>query len=80
MIAYKNGQINQALSVLRCAADMGNIGANWELGHIYAEGNGVFEDDYKAYNFLHILLKKVLILAPRIKAMFMMHWLNLRVI
>ncbi|WP_455465570.1 tetratricopeptide repeat protein [Bartonella sp. B39] len=58
MSAYKNGQINQALSALRCAADMGNIGARWKLGHIYAEGDGVPEDDYKAYNFFASIVKK----------------------
>ncbi|WP_208433154.1 tetratricopeptide repeat protein [Bartonella taylorii] len=58
MSAYKNGQINQALSALRCAADMGNIGAHWKLGYIYAEGDGVPEDDYKAYNFFAYIVEK----------------------
>ncbi|EJF90832.1 hypothetical protein ME1_00032 [Bartonella vinsonii subsp. arupensis OK-94-513] len=58
MSAYKNGQINQALSALRCAADMGNIDARWKLGSIYAEGDGVPEDDYKAYNFFASIVEK----------------------
>ncbi len=58
MSAYKNGQINQALSALRCAADMGSIGAHWKLGYIYAEGDGVPEDDYKAYNFFAYIVEK----------------------
>lgn len=58
MAAYKNGQINKAISALRCAADMGHIGANWKLGHIYAEGDGVPEDDYKAYRFFAYIVEK----------------------
>ncbi|VEJ45556.1 tetratricopeptide repeat protein [Bartonella vinsonii] len=58
MFAYKNGQMNQALSALRCAADMGNIDARWKLGAIYAEGDGVPEDDYKAYNFFASIVEK----------------------
>ncbi|EJF79445.1 hypothetical protein MCO_01011 [Bartonella sp. DB5-6] len=58
MSAYKNGQINQAISALRCAADMGSIGAYWKLGYIYAEGDGVPEDDYKAYNFFAYIVEK----------------------
>ncbi|EJF86403.1 tetratricopeptide repeat protein [Candidatus Bartonella washoeensis] len=58
MSAYKNGQINQAIPALRCAASMGNIGANWKLGHIYADGDGVPEDDYKAYTFFAYIVEK----------------------
>ncbi|WP_019221620.1 tetratricopeptide repeat protein [Bartonella senegalensis] len=58
MFAYKNGQINQAISALRCAANMGHIGANWKLGHIYADGDGVPEDDYKAYKFFAYIVEK----------------------
>ncbi|WP_212112151.1 tetratricopeptide repeat protein [Bartonella queenslandensis] len=58
MTAYKNGQINQSLAALRCAANMGNIGANWKLGRIYAEGDGVPRDDYKAYHFFAYIIKK----------------------
>ncbi|WP_074381237.1 tetratricopeptide repeat protein [Bartonella doshiae] len=58
MLAYNNGQINQAISALRCAANMGHIGANWKLGHIYAEGDGVPEDNYKAYHFFAYIVEK----------------------
>ncbi|WP_317993434.1 tetratricopeptide repeat protein [Bartonella gliris] len=58
MSAYKNGQINQAISALRCAANLGHIGANWKLGHIYADGDGVPEDDYKAYTFFSYIVEK----------------------
>ncbi|WP_102830628.1 tetratricopeptide repeat protein [Bartonella bovis] len=58
MSAYKNGQTDQAISALHCAANMGHIGANWKLGYIYANGDGVPENHYKAYNyFAHIVEK-----------------------
>ncbi|QEE08730.1 sel1 repeat family protein [Bartonella kosoyi] len=56
--AYKNGQINQALSALHCAAKRGYIGANWKLGSIYANGDGVPKDDYKAYHFFAYIVEK----------------------
>ncbi|MET3590369.1 TPR repeat protein [Bartonella silvatica] len=74
MFAYKNGQINQAISDLQRAARMGNIGASWKFGHIYADGDGVPEDDYRAYKFFAHIVKKVLTLAQRVRAMFLMHW------
>ncbi len=58
MFAYKNGQINQAISALRCAAKRGHIGANWKLGSIYANGDGVPKDDYKAYHFFAYIVEK----------------------
>ncbi|PIT68044.1 tetratricopeptide repeat protein [Bartonella tribocorum] len=58
MSAYKNGQISQALLALRCAAKRGHIGANWKLGSIYANGDGVPKDDYKAYHFFAYIVEK----------------------
>ncbi|MEL6088566.1 tetratricopeptide repeat protein [Bartonella schoenbuchensis] len=58
MSAYKNGQIDQAISALHYAANMGHIGANWKLGYIYANGDGVPENDYKAYNFFAHIVEK----------------------
>ncbi|WP_139413408.1 tetratricopeptide repeat protein [Bartonella mastomydis] len=58
MSAYKNGQINQAISALHCAAKRGHIGANWKLGSIYANGDGVPKDDYKAYHFFAYIVEK----------------------
>ncbi len=59
---------------------MVNIGVNWKFGCIYVKGYGAPEDDYKAYNFLPMLLKKVLILVQRMRVIFLIHWLNLRAI
>lgn len=58
MSAYKNGQINRAISALRCAAQRGHIGANWKLGSIYANGDGVPKDDYKAYHFFAYIVER----------------------
>ncbi len=49
--AYKNGDKGEAVKALRYAADMGHPGANWKLARMYADGDGVVEDDYEAYQF-----------------------------
>ncbi len=58
MSAYKNGHVNQAIVALRCAAKRVHIGANWKLGSIYANGDGVPKNDYKAYNFFAYIVEK----------------------
>ncbi|WP_375669002.1 tetratricopeptide repeat protein [Bartonella sp. MR168JLCBS] len=58
MSAYKDGHINQAIAALRRAAKRGHIGANWKLGSIYANGDGVPKNDYKAYHFLAYIVEK----------------------
>ena len=47
--AYKKGDKDEAVKALRFAAEKGHQGANWKLGRMYAEGDGVKEDDYEAY-------------------------------
>jgi TPR repeat protein len=47
--AYKNGHKDEAVKALRFAAEKGHQGANWKLARMYAEGDGVKEDDYEAY-------------------------------
>ena len=49
--AYKNGDKGQAVKALKYAADMGHPGANWKLARMYADGDGVAENDYAAYKF-----------------------------
>lgn len=49
--AYKSGHTEEAVRALRYAADMGHMGAQWKLARIYAEGDGVPENDLKAYQF-----------------------------
>lgn len=47
--AFKNGHKDEAVKALRYAADQGHPGANWKLASMYAQGDGVPENDYEAY-------------------------------
>lgn len=47
--AFKSGHKDEAVKALRYAADQGHPGANWKLASMYAQGDGVPEDDYEAY-------------------------------
>ena len=53
--AYKRGEKVEALEVLRFAADQGHPGARWKLGQMYADGDGVPEDDYPV-SYTHLTL------------------------
>lgn len=47
--AYQKGDKREAVEAYRYAAENGQIGAQWKLGRMYAEGDGVDRDDYEAY-------------------------------
>jgi uncharacterized protein len=49
--AYKNGHKAEALEAYRYAAEKGQIGASWALARMYAEGDGVPQNDYEAFKF-----------------------------
>jgi TPR repeat protein len=49
--AYKSGHKEQAVQAYKYAAENGQIGAQWKLARMYAEGDGVGRDDYQAYQF-----------------------------
>lgn len=49
--AYKNGQKDQAVEAYRYAAEKGQLGAQWKLARMYAEGDGVKRNDYEAFKF-----------------------------
>ncbi len=49
--AYKNGHKEQAVEAYKYAAENGQIGATWKLARMYAEGDGVTQDDYEAFKF-----------------------------
>jgi uncharacterized protein len=52
----KGGDPTSAVEPLTFAAREGNVAAQWRLGHMYAVGEGVRRDDYKAYqNFSQIV-------------------------
>ncbi len=53
--AYRSGDKETALEALRQAARQGHVGAQWRIGRMYAEGDGVAEDDLKAFKYFNAL-------------------------
>ncbi len=49
--AYISGDRTKGLTALQYAADHGHPVAQWKLGRIYADGDGVKADPYKAYQY-----------------------------
>ena len=49
--AYLAGEKGKALSELRYAAERGDLPAQWKIGRMYAEGDGVKRDDRKAFEY-----------------------------
>jgi TPR repeat protein len=49
--AYYAGDTATALDAFRDAAELGHPTAQWKLGRMYAEGDGVAEDDYTAFQY-----------------------------
>ena len=49
--ALRDGQKEKALVSLEYAADQGVVAAQWKLGRMYAEGQGVPQSDVKAFDF-----------------------------
>ena len=47
----KTGHKNKALHSLEYAAEKGHPVAQWKLARMYAEGDGVEQDDLKAFNY-----------------------------
>nr|WP_235916545.1 exopolysaccharide production regulator ExoR [Ciceribacter naphthalenivorans] len=47
--AYKNGQKQEAVEAYRYAAEKGHTGSRWALANMYADGDGVVEDDFAAF-------------------------------
>jgi len=47
--AYKKGKKDDAAEAYRHAAEQGHRGASWALANMYADGDGVVEDDYEAF-------------------------------
>ncbi len=51
----RDGHKAKAVHALEYAAEKGHFLAQWKLGRMYAEGDGVAQDDYKAFEyFSHI--------------------------
>lgn len=49
--ALKSGQTMRAVTSLQYAAEHGHGFALWQLGRMYAEGDGVKRDDYRAFEY-----------------------------
>lgn len=51
MRGLTSGDKPGAVRALQYAATKGDIAAQWKLGRMYADGDGVEQDDYKAFKF-----------------------------
>lgn len=49
--ALKTGEMTRAVTSLQYAAEHGNGFALWKLGRMYADGEGVNRDDYRAFEY-----------------------------
>lgn len=49
--AYRHGDKVTAVEALGFAAENGHPIAQWKLGRMYAEGDGITRDDYKAFEY-----------------------------
>ena len=47
--AYKNGQKEEAVEAYKYAAEKGHTGSRWALANMYADGDGVTQDDFEAF-------------------------------
>lgn len=56
--AYKRGEKSQAFETLRYAADKGHRGALWKLGRMYADGDGVPENDFEAFKIFEQIVRE----------------------
>ncbi len=50
--SYRAGDAQSAVEALSFAAENGNTGAQWKLGRMYAEGDGVERNELRAYELL----------------------------
>lgn len=49
--AYRTGETAKAISALQYAAEKGHTLAAWKLGRMYADGDGVPQDDIRAFQY-----------------------------
>ena len=49
--SYRSGDAKNSVDALQFAAEGGELLARWKLGRMYADGDGVARDDYKAYQY-----------------------------
>ncbi len=51
MDGYRSGNLKSSIEAFEYAAANGNPLARWKLGRMYASGDGVPQDDYKAFRY-----------------------------
>jgi uncharacterized protein len=56
--SYQNGNSAHSVEALKYAAAGGESLAQWKLGKMYADGDGVPRDDYKAYQYFLEIVDK----------------------
>lgn len=55
--AYKRGEKAEAIEALQQAAYLGHAGARWKLGQMFADGDGVVENDYEAFRMFEQIVR-----------------------
>ncbi|MER0239658.1 tetratricopeptide repeat protein [Fulvimarina sp. MAC8] len=56
--AYKRGEKEMAFQSLKYAADKGHRGALWKLAQMYADGDGIPEDDFEAFKIFESIVRE----------------------
>lgn len=57
MDGYRSGNMKSSVEAFEYAAAGGNPLARWKLGKMYADGDGVPHDDYKAYRYFSQIIQ-----------------------
>lgn len=55
---YRNGHKDEAIQAYRYAAENGQLGAQWKLARMYADGDGVTRNDYEAFKFYTQIIRQ----------------------
>ena len=55
---YNEGRKTEALNALQYASENGQPSATWKLGEMYASGDGVQEDDLKAFQYYSQIVRE----------------------
>jgi len=56
--AYRSGHKDEAVQAYRYAAEKGQLGAQWKLARMYADGDGVKRNDYEAFKFYNQVVQQ----------------------
>ena len=56
-LALKVGETDKAITSLQYAAENGHALAQWKLGRMYADGDGVPHDDLRAFDYFRRIVK-----------------------